>query len=207
MSTGDLAHLELLAEIEPLARRLEDWSHSAPPWRPAETCQAIIGRLAGRLSGLRIRLESPLIVATLGGTGTGKSSLINALAGAELVRTGRSRPTTTRPVLLCRPGLSPDILGVDAHEVELVQQDLPSLANLVLVDCPDPDTTDAPGPLPSDTTLARLRRILPLCDVLIVTTTQQKYRTTGGRGTCRGRAGGTAGLRADPCPRGRRCPR
>ena len=61
----------------------------------------------------------------------------------------------------------------------------PSLANLVLVDCPDPDTTDsrtAPGtrygaPVPSDTTLARLRRILPLCDVLIVTTTQQKYRS------------------------------
>ena len=66
---------------------------------------------------------------------------------------------------------------MDAHEIDLIQQDLPSLANLVLVDCPDPDTTDAPGPLPSDTTLARLRRILPLCDVLIVTTTQQKYRS------------------------------
>ena len=31
MSTGDLAHLELLAEIDALARRLEDWSRSAPP--------------------------------------------------------------------------------------------------------------------------------------------------------------------------------
>ena len=175
MATGDLAHLELLAEIDALARRMEDWSRSAPSWRPAETCRAIIERLAGRLNSLRIRLESPLIVATLGGTGTGKSSLINALAGAELVRSGRGRPTTTRPALLCRPGLTPEILGMDAHEIDLVQQDLPSLANLVLVDCPDPDTTDAPGPLPSDTTLARLRRILPLCDVLIVTTTQQKY--------------------------------
>jgi energy-coupling factor transporter ATP-binding protein EcfA2 len=177
MSNGDLAHLELLAEIDALARRLDDWSRGFPPWRPAETCQAVIGRLAGRLNSLRIRLESPLIVATLGGTGTGKSSLINALAGAELVRSGRGRPTTTRPALLCRPGLTPEILGMDAHEINLVQQDLPSLANLVLVDCPDPDTTDTPGPLPSDTTLARLRRILPLCDVLIVTTTQQKYRS------------------------------
>ena len=105
MSTGDLAHLELLAEIDALARRLRDWSRSAPPWRPAETCQAIIERLAGRLNSLRVRLESPLVVATLGGTGTGKSSLINALAGAEVVRTGRGRPTTTRPALLCRPGL------------------------------------------------------------------------------------------------------
>ncbi len=177
MSTGDLAHLELLAEIDALARRLEAWSRAAPPWRPAETCRAIIDRLTGRLNSLRIRLESPLIVATLGGTGTGKSSLINALAGAELVRSGRGRPTTTRPALLCRPGLTPEILGMDAHEIDLVQQDLPSLSNLVLVDCPDPDTTDAPGPPPADTTLARLRRILPLCDVLIVTTTQQKYRS------------------------------
>jgi len=177
MSTGDLEHLELLAEIDALARRLEDWSRSAPPWRPAETCQAIIDRLTGRLNCLRIRLESPLVVATLGGTGTGKSSLINALAGAELVRSGRGRPTTTQPALLCRPGLTPEILGMDAHEIERIQQDLPSLANLVLVDCPDPDTTDVPAPLPSDTTLARLRRILPHCDVLIVTTTQQKYRS------------------------------
>ena len=177
MSNGDLAHLELLAEIDALARRLDEWSRRAPPWRPAETCQAIIGRLAGRLNSLRVRLESPLIVATLGGTGTGKSSLINALAGAELVRSGRGRPTTTRPALLCHLGLTPEILGMDAHEIEVVQRDLPSLANLVLVDCPDPDTTDAAGPLPCDTTLARLRRILPLCNVLIVTTTQQKYRS------------------------------
>ncbi len=197
----DLAHLELLAEIDALARRLEDWSRHAPPWRPAETCQAIVGRLAGRLNSLRVRLESPLIVATLGGTGTGKSSLINALAGAEVVRCGRDRPTTTRPALLCRPGLTPEMLGIDAREVDVVQHDLPSLANLVLVDCPDPDTTDGapgtpgrdprPGPsvtqgtgcpdappgAPTDTTLARLRRILPLCDVLVVTTTQQKYRS------------------------------
>jgi len=177
MPISDLAHFELLAEIDALARRFEDWSRSAPPWRPAETCRAIIDRLAARLGSLRVRLESPLIIATLGGTGTGKSSLINALAGAELVRSGRGRPTTTRPALLCRPGLTPEILGMDAREIDLVQQDLPSLANLVLVDCPDPDTTDTPGPLPSDATLARLRRILPLCDVLIVTTTQQKYRS------------------------------
>jgi hypothetical protein len=177
MSTSELDHLELLAEIDAQTKRLEEWSHKAPPWRPAELCQAIIGRLGSRLSALRIRLESPLIVATLGGTGTGKSSLINALAGAELVRSGRGRPTTIRPAMLCRPGLTPEILGIDSGEIDVIQHDLPSLANLVLVDCPDPDTTDVAGPLPADATLARLRRILPHCDVLIVATTQQKYRS------------------------------
>ena len=181
MSSTDLTHLELLAEIDALARRLGNWSRTAPAWRPAETCQAVMDRLSGRLDTLRIRLESPLVVATLGGSGTGKSSLINALAGAELVRTGRDRPTTLRPAVICRPGLTPKMLGIAAAEVELVQQDLPSLANLVLVDCPDPDTTDSERggaeTVPSNTTLARLRRILPFCDVLIVVTTQQKYRS------------------------------
>jgi len=177
MSSEDLAHIELLAEIDALASRLHDWSHSAPPWRPAETCRAIMDRLAGRLSALRIRLESPLVVATLGGTGTGKSSLINALAGAELARSGRSRPTTTRPAVICRPGLTAELLGMESREIDWFQQDLSALANLVLVDCPDPDTTDADGSPSADTTLARLRRILPLCDVLIITTTQQKYRS------------------------------
>jgi hypothetical protein len=177
MSTSELTHLELLAEIDALARRLEKWSQSAPVWRPADVCQAILNRLGHRLGSLRVRLDSPLVVATLGGSGTGKSALINALAGAELVRTGRDRPTTLRPTVICRPGLTAEMLGIPAAEVDLVQQDLPSLANLVLVDCPDPDTTDAPGPVPVETTLARLRRILPHCDVLIVAATQQKYRS------------------------------
>lgn len=179
-----LDHLELLAEIDSLARRLENWSRSVPAWRPAETCRAIVDRLTRRLDTLRIRLESPLVVATLGGTGTGKSALINALAGAELVRTGRDRPTTLRPVVLCRPDMTAEMLGIPAGEVDLVQHDSPSLANLVLIDCPDPDTTDVPE-TPHEagtdrdpgTTLARLRRILPHCDVLIVVATQQKYRS------------------------------
>jgi hypothetical protein len=169
----DLNHLELLAEIDAIARRLEGWSRSAPAWRPAETCSAIVDRLLHRLDSLRVRLESPLVVATLGGSGTGKSALINALAGAELARTGRDRPTTIRPVVLCRPGLTVEMLGIPATEVDLVQHDLSSLANLVLVDCPDPDTSDPAA----GTTLARLRRILPHCDVLIVVATQQKYRS------------------------------
>ncbi len=76
------------------------------------------------------------------------------------------------------------------------------LRDLVLVDCPDPDTTEEmPSDSPeisygagishaqsagtatpqagreTDSNLARLRKILPHCDVLLVTATQQKYRS------------------------------
>jgi len=175
MIPQDFGHLEILAEIDSLAGQLRRWADDAPQWPAADSCRAIIGRLLARTETLRVRLEAPLVVATLGGTGTGKSSLVNALVGDEVVRAGRERPTTTRPTLVCRPDVSPAMLGIDPASVEVVQRDLPSLANLVLLDCPDPDTTEQPDA--GQTNLARLRHMLPHCDVLLVTTTQQKYRS------------------------------
>ena len=138
---------------------------------------AVASRLLTRVDNLRTRLEAPLVIATLGGTGTGKSELVHALAGAEVVHSGRNRPTTLCPTMICRPGLRPETLGIDPGEVELVERDLPTLAQLVLIDCPDPDTSDRPIAPDASSPLARLRRILPYCDVLLVTTTQQKYRS------------------------------
>ena len=145
MPRSELAHLELLAEVDSLVDRLNRWAQSAPPWQPAEKCRALVRRLTERATSLRVRIEAPLVVATLGGTGTGKSALINAIVGAEVVQTGRSRPTTTRPTLVLRPGLTPEMLGIDPASVEVVQRDLPALRDLVLVDCPDPDTTEEVG--------------------------------------------------------------
>ncbi len=175
MTRPELAQLELLAEVDSLTESLERWGDSAPDWQPARSSRALITRLVQRTSTLRVRLESPLIVAMLGGTGTGKSALVDALVGKGVSPTGKSRPTTREPILICRPDLTPQMLGIDPASVKLIQADLPALNDLVLVDCPDPDTTEqteAPG-----TNLARLRRILPECDVLLVTTTQQKYRS------------------------------
>ena len=152
----------------------------------------MVRRLTQRATSLRVRIEAPLVVAMLGGTGTGKSALVNAIVGAEVVRTGRSRPTTTRPTLVSRPGLTPEMLGIDPASVEVAERDLPALRDLVLVDCPDPDTTEesddrttitpeepgtSAGAKRQDSNLARLRAILPQCDVLLITATQQKYRS------------------------------
>lgn len=170
-----MAHLELLAELDSLSDSLERWVADAPEWQPARTCRALVRRLLERGRSMRVRLEAPLVVATLGGTGTGKSALVNALVGAHVTRTDRARPTTLLPVMICRPGITPKMLGIDPQLVELVQRDLPALGDMVIIDCPDPDTSeqaDAPR-----SNLARLRQILPHCDVLLVATTQQKYRS------------------------------
>jgi hypothetical protein len=175
MTRPELDHLELLAEIDALTARLRRWADTPPPWQTAELCQALVRRLLGRAESLRVRLEAPLVVATLGGSGTGKSALVNAMVGHEVVPVGKARPTTLRPILVCRSDLGPENLGIDPSLVEVLHSPSPTLAELVLVDCPDPDTSeDADSPT---STLARLRPVLAHCDVLLVTTTQQKYRS------------------------------
>ena len=215
MALSELAHLQLLAEIDALVARLQHWADAAPRcWPPAETCQALVRRLAGRANALRIRLEAPLVVATLGGTGTGKSALVNALAGAELVATGRQRPTTLRPTLVCRPGLTPEMLGIDPANVEVIERDLPALADLVLLDCPDPDTTEEAGddpaarkhggrdqPGPAAANPAALRRAAGDDHAAEIS------QRPGVRGTGRRGRRASAGLRPNPCRPGSGHPR
>ena len=175
MRSSELVHLELLAEVDSLLAEMRAWAERAPNWPAARHARALVRRLAERADTLRVRLDAPLVVALLGGTGTGKSTLVNALVGAEVSQAGRQRPTTRRPTLICRGDLAAERLGITPDSVQVVHRDLPILRDLVLVDCPDPDTTeetDSPG-----TNLARLRELLPHCDVLLVATTQQKYRS------------------------------
>lgn len=48
-------------------------------------------------------LDAPLLVVLAGGTGAGKSTTVNSLAGSRVAATGVVRPTTHAPVLVCHP--------------------------------------------------------------------------------------------------------
>ena len=170
----ELEHLELLAEVDSLVAQLKRWAESAPDWPLARGCQALVGRLVERTQSLRVRLQAPLVVATLGGTGTGKSTLVNALVGEEVTQSGRQRPTTRKPTFISRPEITPETLGISPEAVHVVHRDFPTLRELVIIDCPDPDTSEEAS---SGSNLDRLRVLVPHCDVLLVTGTQQKYRS------------------------------
>ena len=164
----------MLAQVDELIDRLTQWSEPEISWEPLSHSRLLIRRVLGRVQTLRFRLEAPLVVATFGGTGTGKSALVNALVSRECTTSGRQRPTTTKPVLIAHPDTELTPLGLKLDDFHLVRSDAGILRDIVIIDCPDPDTNEAET---AGSNLQRLHQILPHCDVLIYTSTQQKYRS------------------------------
>ena len=174
MSHTELDRLEMLAEVDELTTGAARWAGRESAWEPKQRAGALLKRVLGRVESLRVRLEAPLVIATFGGTGTGKSSLVNALLGDDVAVSGRQRPTTRQPVLIAHPETELELLGLPQDMCEVVRSDSDLLRDTVMIDCPDPDTTDTSV---ASSNLERLRKILPYCDVLIYTSTQQKYRS------------------------------
>ena len=109
------------------------------------------------------------IVALAGATGSGKSSLFNALAGAQLARSGVQRPTTRRAMAACWGAANPDGL-LDWLDVPVRTNMGPDkgLDGLVLLDLPDHDSTERENRLEAD-------RLVALVDMLVWVVDPQKY--------------------------------
>ena len=171
------------AGFDELVTGLDRWSGSLPDWPPARRVRAEWEEVAPRLDRARRELSRVLVVGVLGGTGTGKSTLVNALAGREVSQAGDvARPTTVSPVVVVARDVDCSWLALDGVGARVVTSDSPAVANIVLVDCPDPDTQgsdDAPDGQRGTPNHNRdlLERILPSCDVLLLVATAQKYRS------------------------------
>jgi energy-coupling factor transporter ATP-binding protein EcfA2 len=178
------------ASFDELVEALARWSGSLPEWAPARAVRAEWEQVEPRLDRARRELSRMLVIGVIGGTGTGKSTLVNALAGCDLSPAGDiARPTTINPVVVAARDVDLSWLPVDTMNARVVRSDSAAVANIVLVDCPDPDTQAesrqgggqaSHGPArPSDTNHNRdlLEAVLPACDVLLLVSTAQKYRS------------------------------
>lgn len=125
--------------------------------------------LRDSISSLRIRLAHPpaLVVALAGGTGSGKSSLLNALVGSDIAEVGGVRPTTSSPLGVLPnandEGLSELLARMGIHDIH--KYDGP----LCLVDMPDFDSVEYGHRRVVD-------ELIRLVDVVVWVTDPEKYR-------------------------------
>lgn len=110
------------------------------------------------------------VVALAGATGSGKSSLFNAISGTRLAEPGLKRPTTNKAMAAYwGPELPADLLDwLDVPRRHLVQGDDPAFNGLILVDLPDHDSTETAHRQEVD-------RLVKLVDMLIWVVDPQKY--------------------------------
>lgn len=120
--------------------------------------------------------EDFTVVAFAGSTGSGKSSLFNAVAGLEIARVGVRRPTTSEPTACVWGDGGEELLswlGVPVdnrtwRESALDGDDQEKLHGLVLLDLPDHDSTAPEHRVESD-------RLVGLVDIVFWIVDPQKY--------------------------------
>ncbi len=165
----------LLRTLSPALRALERGLRAwldAPRRYPLSMIQR--ATLEGLATDLRRKAEDldvdrPLLVVMLmGGTGVGKSTLLNALAGGAIAQASFTRPTTREPVVYYHESIRPDRLDPALRHCKLVPHDRPALEQKVLVDTPDLDSNDLAN-------RDKLARVLPVADIVLYVGSQEKY--------------------------------
>lgn len=109
------------------------------------------------------------VVALAGGTGSGKSSLFNAVIGREFALVGVARPTTSDPVAVSwgdADALLDWLAIAPTHRLRLDPD--PAFDGVVLVDLPDHDSVNTANRETVD-------RVVPLADLIVWVVDPQKY--------------------------------
>jgi energy-coupling factor transporter ATP-binding protein EcfA2 len=166
------ARAALPERLDALAAAVEDGDGRLPD-DLLEQVRGVVER-----AGQRRRLSTDhTVVALAGATGSGKSSIFNAVAGIELARVGVRRPTTGEP-LACvwgTQGVAPllEWLGIPLRhrvpkESVLDSGEDDALDGLVLLDLPDHDSTDRSHREEVD-------RLVEMVDLFVWVLDPQKY--------------------------------
>ncbi|MFC6432546.1 GTPase [Nocardiopsis tropica] len=170
-TTPSTSRAELIERLDALSTLTELGQGDLP--------QEITARAAQLLdhAGARLRLSAEhTVVALAGGTGSGKSSLFNALCGLELSQTGVTRPTTSKAHACVWGHEGADALlswlGVPNRyrhsRSSVLDAGNSELTGLVLLDLPDHDSVRSMHTAEAD-------RLIGSVDLLVWVLDPQKY--------------------------------
>jgi len=113
----------------------------------------------------------PLVVAFFGGTGVGKSSLLNRLAGETIARTGVERPTSREVTIYVHAGVQlaalPSELPVE--QVQVRRHSMDDRRDVLWIDAPDIDSAH-------ERNRALALAWLPHVDLLVYVVSPERYR-------------------------------
>jgi len=155
----------LVSLANALARRIA----SAPGEERAAVADALWRHAAEYLLPRAADLDAPLLVVILGSTGSGKSSLLNALAGEAVSPSGVLRPTTRRPIAVIHPDDGGGRIGAVAEQSGLdLRPDPDARRGVVLVDAPDFDSIELEN-------RERATGLLEVADLVVFVTTATRY--------------------------------
>jgi hypothetical protein len=161
----------LAPALRELERRLRAWLNTRHRYPLTALQRATLEGLAADLDrqAEALLLEKPLLVIMLmGGTGVGKSTLLNALAGGSIAQASFARPTTRDPVVYYHHSIQTTRLDPALQFCKLTAHDRPGLEQKILVDTPDLDSNDLAN-------REKLIRLLPVADILLYVGSQEKY--------------------------------
>ncbi|MFB8768448.1 YfjP family GTPase [Nocardiopsis alba] len=170
-TAGATTRSELIGRLEALSTLVELGGDDLP-----EEATGRAGQLLDH-AGARLRLSAEhTVVALAGGTGSGKSSLFNALCGLELSQIGVTRPTTSKAHACVWGHEGADALlswlGVPTRyrhsRTSVLDTGDSALTGLVLLDLPDHDSVRSVHTAEAD-------RLIGSVDLLVWVLDPQKY--------------------------------